>query len=211
LIPLFLVLYPAAGLGPDAATDPTALLRVFARTPALFVGPSIIEVAGHVIGAAAILATWFRWGRESFLATIATLAGLAWMTIDTVDNAMSIQIVPALATAFAGGDASAATTFNIVGRLTDALRLAGHLCGGLWVVGIAAFTQRGRLVHPIVAWLGVATGIVLALNPFVPALLNVSFMTLPAWLVAFGAVLSRSRAGAAAPEGARIRASQASA
>jgi hypothetical protein len=154
LIPVFLVLYPAAGLGPDSAGKPGVLLPVVARTPGLFVGPGIVEIAGHVIGALAVLGIWFRWGRDSFLLTCATVAGAAWMTIDTIDNAISIQLVPSLAAAFASGDATAATTFGVVGQLTDALRLAGHLGGGLWIIG----SRCSRCAHasPIPSSLGLA-------------------------------------------------------
>jgi hypothetical protein len=200
LIPIFLVVYPAAGLGPSAARDPAAFLPVVARNPALFVVPGVLEVAGHVIGAIAMLAIWFRWGRSSFLLTCSTVAGVAWMGIDTIDNTISLQLVPTLASAFAGGDAAAAGAFADAGRLTDALRLAGHLGGGLWVIGAARFALDARLVHPVVGWLGIAAGIVLALNPFVPPLLNVSFMTLPAWLILFGVAIGRNGASVTAPQ-----------
>src|SRR6186713_2933001 len=82
LIPVFLVLYPAAGLAPADAGKPAALLAVVARTPALFVVPGLLEVAGHVVGAVAILGLWWRLGRESFALSAATVAGLAWMAVD---------------------------------------------------------------------------------------------------------------------------------
>jgi hypothetical protein len=52
---------------------------------------------------------------------------------------------------------------------------------------------------------------VLSLNPFVPALLNVSFMTLPAWLVLFGVVIARTASAGQDRAAARARAANAAA
>jgi hypothetical protein len=197
LIPVFLVLYPAAGVGQADASNPQVILPAIAGNPALVVAPGILELVGHAIGAAAMVGLWMAWGRGSFLLTASTLAGIAWMAVDVIDNAISLQLVPALAAAFVAGDASSADRFTIVSGLVDALRLAGHFAGGLWVVGVSLFALRAKATHPAIAWAGIAIGAVLAANPLVPALLNVSFMTLPLWLIAFGVAVARAAVPAA--------------
>jgi hypothetical protein len=192
LIPVFMVVYPAAGVGRADASNPQVLLPVIAANPGLVVGPGIIELLGHALGAAAMVGLWMAWGRSSYLLTTATLAGVAWMAIDVVDNALTLQLAPGLATAFIGGDASAAGRYVTVSSLVDALRLAGHFAGGLWVVGVSAFSVRTPVMHPVIGWAGVAIGAVLAANPLLPVLLNVSFMTLPIWLIAFGVAVGRA-------------------
>jgi hypothetical protein len=195
LLPVFLVLYPAAGIGQADAGRPSVVLPVLARNPALFVGPGILELVGHAVGAAAVIGLWMRWGSRSFLFTCATLGGLVWMSVDAIDNAIGLQLVPALATSFVGGDAGAGSTFLSLSALLDALRLAGHFAGGLWVAGISGFALRTGSTNRVIAWAGVATGLVLAANPIVPALLNVSFLTLPAWLILFGVAVARTESG----------------
>jgi hypothetical protein len=192
LLPIFLVLYPAAGIGQADAGKPEVVLPVIARNPALFVGPGILELVGHAVGAAAIIGLWMRWGGRSFLLAVATLGGLVWMSVDAIDNAIGLQLVPALATSFVGGDAGARASFASTQALLDAVRLAGHFAGGLWVVGASVFAVRTGSVNQFVALAGIAAGVVLTLNPIVPALLNVSFMTLPVWLIAFGIVVARA-------------------
>jgi hypothetical protein len=194
LLPVFLVLYPAAGIGRADAANPNVILPAIAKNPAIFVGPGTLEVFGHVIGAVAMIGLWLRWGGRSLLVTCATFAGLLWMSVDTLDNAIGIQLVPRLAAQFAAGDDGAAVAFASSSALLDALRLAGHLAGGLWVIGLSLASIRLEAVHRLIGWAGVATGIVLAANPFVPALLNVSFMTLPVWLLVFGVAVARSGA-----------------
>jgi len=194
LIPVFLVLYPAAGVGQADAGNPGVILPAIARNPALVVGPGILEMLGHAIGAAAVVGLWMRWGRGSFLLACATLGGVAWMAIDVIDNAIGLQLVPAIATAFVGGDVAAAARFGTISGLLDALRLSGHFAGGLWVVGVSIFALRTASTNRAIAWAGIAVGTVLAANPLVPALLNVSFMTLPAWIIAFGVVIARADA-----------------
>jgi hypothetical protein len=204
LVPVFLLVYPAAGVGQADASNPHVILPVVARNPALVLAPGILELLGHAIGAAAMVGLWLRWGSRSYLVTVATLAGVAWMAVDVVDNALTLQLMPALASAFVAGDASAGDRFSLASSLIDALRLAGHFAGGLWVVGVSMAALGTRAVNPAVAWLGVPIGAVLAANPIVPALLNVSFMTLPIWIIAFGVAVARSRVGAAdrLPQGA---------
>jgi hypothetical protein len=197
LIPVFLVLYPAAGVGKADASNPLVILPVIAGNPALVVGPGILELFGHAVGAAAMVGLWMAWGRGSFLLSAATLAGVAWMAVDVIDNAIALQLTPTLAGAFAAGDASAAGRFTTVSSLVDALRLAGHFAGGLWVVGVSAFALSARAAHPALAWAGIIVGAVLAANPLMPALLNVSFMTVPVWLIAFGITVARAAVPAA--------------
>ena len=203
LIPVFLLAYPAAGVGKADASNPHVLLPVVAGNPALVVGPGIVELLGHAIGAAAMVGLWLRWGSRSSLVTVATLAGVAWMAVDIVDNALTLQLVPAFASAFVAGDASAGDRFVFASSLIDALRLAGHFAGGLWVMGVSVAAISTRAVHPVVAWLGVPVGAVLAANPIVPALLNVSFMTLPIWIITFGVAVARSRVVVAAERRSR--------
>ena len=192
LLPVFLVLYPAAGIGQADATRPDVILPAIARNPALYVGPGILEMIGHAVGAAAVVGLWMRWGGRSFLMTCATLGGLVWMSVDTIDNAIGLQLVPRFASSYVGGDIAAGATFLSTSALLDALRLAGHFAGGLWIAGISIHALRVGAAHRVVAWAGVLIGLVLAANPFVPALLNVSFLTLPAWLIVFGIAVGRA-------------------
>jgi hypothetical protein len=200
LLPVFLVLYPAAGIGQADANDPAVVLPVIARNPALFVGPATLELIGHTIGAAAMIGLWLRWGGGSFIVTAATFAGLVWMSVDAIDNAIALQLVPELATRYAGGQADAGPAFASVSSLTGALRLAGHFAGGLWAIGASVFAVRTGSVNRLIAWAGVVTGLILSGNVYAPVLLNVSFMTLPLWLVVFGAAVARSAQTASAPE-----------
>jgi hypothetical protein len=193
LLPVFLVIYPSAGVGQADAAHPDVILPIVARNSALVIGPGIVEAFGHAIGAAAILGFWLRSGRRSFLLAAATLAGLLWAGIDLVDNLVTLQIVPALASRFVAGDAAAGQAYLTTSALVDAIRLAGHFGGGIWVVGTSLFSMRGAIVPAILGWAGIVVGLVLAANPFVPALLNVSFMTLPLWLIVFGAAFARTR------------------
>ena len=197
LIPIFLVAYPAAGLGQADAGNPAAILPVVAANPALFAGPGILEITAHAIGAVAVFGLWARLGSGSFLLAIATLGGLVWMTLDVVDNAIAFHVVPLIAANHAAGDATAAATFTQLQSVVDAVRFAGHFAGGLWMIGVSVFAiQTGQLPR-IVGWLGVVVGVVFAGNLFLPALLNVSFMTVPAWLVILGIGVARTEA---APE-----------
>ena len=192
LLPVFIVLYPASGIGQADLGKPDVVLPVLARTPALFVGPGLVELLGHAVGAAGVVGLWMRWGMRSFLFTCATLGALVWMAVDTIDNAIGLQVVPALAASFASGDAGAGAAYVTLSQLLDALRLAGHFAGGLGIAGISAFALRTGSANRLIAWAGVAVGVVLAANPIVPALLEVSFMTLPAWLIVFGIAVARS-------------------
>lgn len=196
LLPVFLVLYPAAGIGQADAGNPEVILPAIARNPALFVAPGALELLGHTVGAIAMVGLWMRWGARSFLLTCATLAGIIWMSVDTIDNAIGLQLVPRLAIQFAGGDAAAGATFVSLSSLLDALRLAGHFAGGLWIVGLSVFAIRAAAANRYIAWAGIATGLVLAGNVFVPALLNISFLTLPLWLIVFGNGVFRDRSAA---------------
>jgi hypothetical protein len=208
LIPVFMVLYPAAGIGQADAGRPEVVLPALAANPALFFGPGVLELLGHTIGAAAMVGLWLRLGQSSFALTCATVGGLLWMGVDVIDNAIALQLVPRLAADYvaagagSAGTAAAATSFIDLSRFVDALRLAGHFGGGLWVVGVSLVASRAAIVHPVVAWIGVAVGAVLAANLFVPALLNISFITLPVWLIGFGVALARP-ALAAMPTAAR--------
>jgi len=194
LLPVFIVLYPAAGLGQADSTNPGVALPILAMTPALVIAPGALEILGHAIGAAAILGLWLRSGGRSFLLACATLGGILWTGVDLLDNAVTLQIVPALATRFVAGDATAGPDWLAASHLIDAVRLGGHIAGGAWVVGVSAFTLRQAIVPSVIGWAGILVGAVLAANAFVPALLNVSFITLPLWLVVFGIAVARTRA-----------------
>jgi hypothetical protein len=196
LLPVFLVLYPAAGVGQADATNPAVVLPVVARNPALVIGPGMVEMVGHAVGAAAILGFWLRSGGRSFVLACATLAGILWTSVDMIDNAITLQLVPRLAGQFAGGDAAAGAAYLSASALIDAVRLGGHFGGGLWIIGISIVAVRSSGSRAILGWAGIGVGAVLALNPFVPALLNVSFLTLPLWLILFGVVVARASAAA---------------
>jgi hypothetical protein len=195
LIPIFLIAYPAAGLGQADAGNPAAILPVISASPALFAGPGILQIAAHAIGVFAVFGLWARFGSGSFLLALATIGGLAWMALDVVDNAIAFHVGPLLAASYAAGDATAATAFTQLQSFIDAVRFAGHFAGGLWMIGVSSFAiQTGRLPR-IVGWLGILVGVVFAGNLFLPALLNVSFMTVPAWLVILGIGVARAETG----------------
>ena len=192
LVPIFLVAYPAAGLGQADAGNPAAILPVVSSNPALFAGAGILEIVVHAIGAVAVFGLWARFGSTSFLMAIATLGGLLWMAIDIVDNAVAFHVVPLIAANHVAGDSTSAAAFTQLSSVVDAVRLAGHFTGGLWMIGVSVFAIQTRRLPRIIGWLGVVVGLVLAGNLFLPPLLNVSFMTVPAWLVILGVVVARS-------------------
>lgn len=193
LLPIFIVVYPAVGLTPQTAGDPAALLPIVAGSPVLFVAPGVLEMAGHAVGAWAMVALWFRYGRDSDAFTAATIGGITWMAIDVLDSAISIQLVPHFGAAYVAGDSAAAAAFSVTDTLANALRLGGHFGGGLWVLGISAGLMRAGQLHRAIGWAGIFAGALLAANPLLPALLNVSFLTLPPWIVVFGIAVARTR------------------
>jgi hypothetical protein len=178
---------------PGDARDPNVVLPVIAANPALISFPGAIEIVAHAIGAVVVLGLWARLGTTSILLTAATLAGIVWMSVDIIDNAITYHVVPILAADHAAGNAAAGSAFGQLTVLTEGIRFGAHLAGGLWMTGVSAFALRSGVASPIVAWVGLAVGAVFAANLFVPALLNVSFMTVPAWLAIFGVALARSR------------------
>jgi len=192
LVPIFLVAYPAAGLGPADAGNPAAVLPVVVANPALFAGPGILQIVVHAIGAIAVFGLWARFGSASFLMAMATLGGLVWMTLDVVDNAVAFHVVPVIAADYAAGDQAAAAAFSQLSSAVDAIRLAAHFTGGLWLIGVSVFAIQTRRLPRAIGWIGVAVGAVFAGNLFLPALINVSFMTVPAWLVILGIGVARS-------------------
>jgi hypothetical protein len=191
LVPIFLVAYPAAGIGPADAGNPAAILPVVVANPALFAGPGILQIVVHAIGAIAVVGLWVRFGSTSFLMAMATLGGLVWMTLDVVDNAVAFHVVPVIAADHAAGDQVAAAAFSQLSSVVDAIRLAAHFAGGLWLIGVSVFAIQTRRLPRVIGWIGVAVGAVFAGNLFLPALLNVSFMTVPAWLVILGIGVAR--------------------
>jgi hypothetical protein len=192
LIPVFIVFYPAAGIQQADSGNPAVVLPAVSANPALFTLPGIIQIAAHALGAVVMLGLWVRYGQGSFLLTCATLAGIGWMGIDVVDNAITFSVMPRLAADYAAGSPLAAGGFSQLGYLTEAIRFGAHFLGGLWMIGLSLFAIRSRSVIPsIVAWLGIAVGAVFSANLLLPAaLLNVSFMTVPLWLVIDGVVLA---------------------
>lgn len=192
LVPVFLAVYPAAGIAVADAGRPELVLPVFAASPALVTIPAILEIVVHAIGAVAIFGLWARFGAASFLFAVATLGGLAWMSVDIIDNAIALNVVPSLASAYVAGDEAAAAALTQLTALTDAIRLAGHFVGGLWMIGVSVFGIRGGFGRWI-GVLGIVVGVIFAGNVFWPALLNVSFMTVPLWLVVAGIAVAVRR------------------
>lgn len=203
LVPIFLIVYPAAGIAPADATNPEVVLPVLAAEPMLVTVPGLLEIVVHAIGAVAIAGLWLRFGTRSFLLGAATLGGLVWMSIDVVDNALTYHVAPILASDFVAGSTSSGTAFGRFTTITDAIRLGGHFVGGLWMIGLSVFAMRTGWLPRLVAWLGVVVGVIFAANLFVPAFMNVSFITVPAWLVICGAVVARTQVttSATAPSG----------
>ena len=193
LVPIFLVAYPAAGIAPSDATNPHVVLPVVNSTPALFMGPAAFEIVVHAVGAFALLGLWARFGATSFLLALATLGGLIWMTIDVANNAVTFHVLPLIGADYAAGSAAASAAFGQLSTLTDAIRLAGHFSGGLWMIGVSIFAIQTARRPAVIGWFGIAFGAVFAANLFVPALLNVSFMTVPIWLVVLGIGVARTR------------------
>jgi len=108
-----------------------------------------------------------------------------------VDNAVAFHVVPVIAANHVAGDQAAAAAFSQLSSVVDAIRLAAHFAGGLWLIGVSVFAIQTRRLPRVIGWIGVAVGAVFAGNLFVPALLNVSFMTVPAWLVILGIGVAR--------------------
>ncbi|MEO6349299.1 MAG: hypothetical protein ABIP53_01485 [Candidatus Limnocylindrales bacterium] len=192
LIPVFMAVYPSLGITQAEAGNPSVVLPVAAANPGVFFIPGVVQVFAHAIGAVAILGLWTRIGRDSFLLSVATLAGLAWMVIDVVDNSVALTVVPRLAADFQAGSATAAAAFVNTTGLAEAVRLGAHFLGGLWIIGLSVFTIRSRNMPAVIGWIGVPIGLVFAGNLFVPALLAVSFMTIPLWLIVLGVVVARA-------------------
>ena len=55
---------------------------------------------------------------------------------------------------------------------------------------------RTSALPRVVGWVGIPIGAAFAANLFVPPLMNLSFITVPAWLVALGVAVARSQAPA---------------
>ena len=193
LVPIFTVVYPAAGVSPGSASDPGVVLPVIAANPILVMGPGALEVMAHVVGLAAVLGLWARFGRSSFLLAAATMAAVAWLSVDIVDNAIAYHVAARLAADYVAGSPTAGAAFGQVTGVVDAIRLGGHVLGGLWAVGLSTFIIRTRPLPVGVGWLGIAVGAIFAANLFVPAALNVSFLTVPAWLIILGTVVVRAK------------------
>ena len=198
LVPVFLVAYPAAGISQAEAQNPAVLLPAIAANPALIVLPGAVQVAAHAIGIVAFVGLWMALDQTSVLLSIATAFGVVWLGVDVVLNAITYHVVPAVAAANASGDATAQGTFVTTMQLVDGARLGAHVAGGLWMVGVAAHAVQTSALPRVVAWLGILVGAIFAANLFVPALMNVSFLTVPAWLVILGIAVTRSE-GATSP------------
>ena len=196
LVPVFLIAYPAAGISPAEAQDPAVVLPVIAVNPALVLLPGAVQVAAHAIGIVAIVGIWATLGRSSALVSIATVFGIVWLSVDVVLNAITYHVVPALAAANASGSATAQGTFVTAMALVDGARLGAHVAGGLWMVAVAVTAVRTSALPRVVGWVGIPIGAAFAANLFVPPLMNLSFITVPAWLVALGVAVARSQAPA---------------
>jgi hypothetical protein len=192
LVPVFLVAYPAAGISQADAQNPAVVLPAIAANPALVLLPGAIEIATHAVGIVGVVGPWMALGRTSVLFSVATVFGLVWLGVDVVLNAITYHVVPALATANASGGAGAQATFTTTMQLVDAARLGAHVAGGLWMLGVAAWSLATGALPRIVGWLGVAIGAIFAANLFAPPLMNLSFLTVPLWLVIAGIAVARS-------------------
>jgi hypothetical protein len=192
LIPVFVVIYPAAGIPPSDAADPNVVLPVVAANPALVTLPGSLEIAVHLVGFVAVLGLAALVGSTPLLVATATAFGIVWLGVDVIGNAITYRLVPELAAAHVAGSGSASTTFVDVQRLVEAIRLGAHVAGGLWVIGVSAVVIRTGALPAIVGWLGVPIGVVFAANLFLPALMTVSFVAVPSWLVVAGAAVARA-------------------
>jgi hypothetical protein len=192
LVPIFTLLYPALGIGLADAANAAVVLPVVASDPGPFSGPAALEILVHAIGAVAVFGLWARLGATSFLVACATLGGLVWMTVDIVDNAVAFHVLPLIAADYAAGSPTAAPAFAQLSALTDAIRLAGHLVGGLWMIGLSVFAIQTRRIPAGIGRIGLLVGGVFASNLVVLTLVNVSFLTVPAWLVILGIGVARA-------------------
>jgi hypothetical protein len=197
LVPVFALAYPAAGISPGDAENPAVVLPVIATNPALVVVPGAVQVFAHAIGIVAIAGLWVVLGGKSMLLSIATVFGIVWLGVDVVLNAITYRMVPALAAANAAGSATAQGAFVTTMQLVDAARLGAHVAGGLWMVGVAAHALQTTALARIVGWLGIPFGGIFAANLFLPALMNISFLTVPAWLLILGVAITRAEPAAA--------------
>lgn len=169
------------------------VLPVVVAHPELIAAPGALQIAVHLLGAVAILGLWARLGPSSHLLTVATMFGVLWMSVDIIAIAITYHVVPALAIDHAAGIAMAGPLFGRTTVLVDAVRLGAHLAGGLWMIGFSVFAVRAGTVPVVVAWLGIGVGAIFGANLFLPALLNVSFLTVPTWLVILGVAIARVR------------------
>lgn len=192
LIPVFAVVYPAAGIPPSDAANPNVVLPVVAANPALVTLPGSLEIGIHLVGFVAVLGLATLLGSTPLLVASTTALGLVWLSVDVIGNAITYRLVPELAAAHVAGSGSASTTFVDLQRLVEAIRLGAHVAGGLWVIGVSAFMIRTRALPAFVGWLGIPVGVVFAANLFLPALMTVSFMAVPSWLVIAGAAVARA-------------------
>jgi hypothetical protein len=193
LVPIFLVVYPAAGIAPGDASDPSIVLPVIAANPTLVTAPGALEITVHVIGAVALLGLWARFGQTSFLLAVATLGGLVWLSVDVINNAITYHVVPGLAADYVSGALAAGPAYVQLNGVVEAVRLGAHVAGGLWAVGISVFVVQTRSQPVVIGWLGIAVGAIFAANVFVPAFQNISFLTVPTWLVILGAAVARAQ------------------
>lgn len=194
LLPLFMAVFPALGITRDTAGHPEIVLPILADHPALPKGVGLVQVIAHLAGAVGMLGLWLRWGPRSLLLVAATFAGLVWMALDIANNGVALREVPRLAAAHVAGDGSAAAAFKNLSALIDALRLAAHFCGGVWVLGVSAFARRAGCLPRWLVLAGFVVGAIFSANLLVPPLMFLSMLTVPPWLIATGVLVNRRTA-----------------
>ncbi len=90
--------------------------------------------------------------------TWATAAGFGWLTLDVLSGAMSINAVPH--------------------EIAWPVRLGGHILGGVWLVTTSLLSR-----WPIIRFVGVLTGLWLAIYTFFGTVLPSSFLIPPGILL----------------------------
>src|SRR5437870_3412317 len=89
-LPLFMIVFPVAGLHQSGFNDPVALDAFVRRHFVLFALPYVDGLMMHVAGAIAVLNVHRRLTDRSPWMVAATIGGLAWMILDTAQNGLGL-------------------------------------------------------------------------------------------------------------------------
>ena len=192
-IPLFLLvfaLWGAHGLSQADAMDPAKVAPFAVRAPVLYAILPIVGVLMHLAALLVVVGMHRRLAaRAPLLMGAASALGLVWIGADTLQNLMHY-----------GGYLGGGSPEHVaaVAAAADAVWHAGHLPGGLWVLGLAAsadFLSRPLRVLSVVA--GAVFTLHALVFPLWPAYFGLEFLLVPVWCIWTGIALARSPANEA--------------